>query len=1758
MIKRTFILLSLLCCLSASAQTPWRTIDSLVETKAYADAYTMIRQNYAYAKQDDTITSGGSPSYDLLRAAYGLASVGRKLSDTVSTEAILRHTLPYLAPTERALCHSLLASIYVHVSKYNKGPFDRNITDWLGSIEPTDTVFRSWDPARLNDSILSHSRAALSTSKALLQGKQVADYDFLTEHDSVNSYAALTLYEAVSYAALHNIVGTTLLFSDRGLVYSDSLYRTLVNPFALACMDIPQNGTTLYKLTILKEVAQYLISQNTDTSSVRWQTLCRELKGFVNHYTGGHRRGVFRSTGPSPIYYVDVAPVVSPDSGCFFTYRGDTSATLHIRIVPDISGALDTMSRLDKVRFALSQPVVHDFAMQVQRAGKGDGDRRRYYFPPVPVGKYSMLVANEPFPASADVPDSCLRSFYIHSFSCQTADIEPIDRANGQGLVLSTVTGQPIAGIPVSLTAIPRKEDDSVSDTLTLVAYTDTTGRYDFGPLMPEKGKFAASYSIDDQGQRLTDLGHNIYGSLSFHQEWEEGADTSVSFFLNAPVYRYTDTVHFTVTAYHQTPGDREAPRPIPHYRLRVDMKAGIYSDSITSLHLTTDDMGWAEGHIVLSKVLNPNEDYDNDFSLSSYSLNGDQLGGVQFEVDNYTLPTLSLTLNATSDTQRYGRPVCVEGRLTSRSGAAVAPDSVSYTLTQWFAYADWVKDVGNEHDGGRFLVGKGRLPVNPDGSFTLRFTPEKYEYLPYRDGEYAVYRVEVTATDPTGEEAEETLEIPVGDYTGWLSIVNYNHHGVDITGNWYSDYIEGLEAIYVSCKALDNKLLSVTARLVIETAEPQPTVVWQGDIAIPAKQTSLDKLVPAIALPDGHLRFSLTSDNPCLRPSTLQASYLGFDATMPLDSLTIFASTEKDQYHIGDTLRVRVGSAKKASAMLLVSHEGSIIMLRHLRLDHGFTHIAIPIEEKWEGTLGVSVLAYRNGQRFVGSASVNVYRPRPQLKWQWIEPEGFNLTPADSGFHVQRLFAGAPGHWRLRFTDTLGNPVQTTLALTAYDNALNNLSGHGYSPFISYSYHSSIPFRGNYNRLYCTFEQKYYRNNTKILNPAKSAPKTQKPFFALRKPEGNSRRQPSLGYPDLDMVNTLLSVGTHGYDVLYCAAATIGPDEDWFILNQQAMPQGVLRTDLSPYGPWFGNLRSDHDGIVDIRFNAPQRIARWYIDAVAMDRQGTTVFFCNTYDTYRDIMLMPNVPPFLYEGDSTSMAVRIDRYDGATAKGLDIRMYDGNKAQGKGVSKSLLDGATQVQFPMVAPRTLLPFMSRHRDFTLTATDPMHGDFVIDALSSSVNLLRRPRLHGNAYALSATDYSALQSRAKDLFHGKNNPIDISIQIIFDTLYCAAAYHNSRAVDSLIEVLDKLQLPSGGWPCRQRQKTIFNETCVLAYLKTLMLIEKECPHVKIPESFRIQRSLQLADSLMFIHWNKYPKSRNSAREWFTVHDHFSRYPLDSMYFPMRDSLFANMLKKPEKWDIQVFYRHGDTALARKMARNIVQSSAYDPNHPERGRHWKDIGNSATAQLDHIDIFEEVLHDTVLADQVRQRIRYLLPTNVWYGTNRARLISRGFIRDPHWYKEHVDNSIVLVREIKSLEEPASPDSPYGEYMITLTVTLDRPVNHLHIRSPHAACFSSHSTVSFIASSSAKFTDIQVKDVADSRIGTAAKQFAGKPDCLDIFIYSLPAGTHKLMYTVTTDRTGRFHLPPATVQCLALPWQESKKGLLQASTPAETLMR
>ncbi len=1735
------IVLLLALAATASAQTPWRTIDSLMQSRAYSDAYELAQQNYSHALEQ-------GDSYNLLRAACSMSDAGRKLYLELNEESLLRQTLPHLAPLERALCHTMLANIYANTyDGFNRSSdLALELKEELQAVDDaTDTVFRNWSRARLADSIARHTVAALA-NRPLLRSRRVADYNYIASHDTLSDYSSLTLYEAVAYAAVHNVVNDSLLFTKaNGLGYSDSLFRAMCNPFALADRHLPQGSSTLWKLGLLQEVSRFLIGNapngKPDTTSVSWQLLCRELDLFLTHFSPAWQY-TFDRPRITPAGKVEISSIVAPDDGCFFTYAGDTTAMLYLRILSSIESIIDTMANNQRLRYALSQPMLHSLTVQLM------SKKHRYSLPALPVGKYTLLVSDTPFPTSLDIPDSCLPPVNRLSFACQSAVIETVSGA--QGFVLDSYSGQPLADIPVTLRGKVSHKGDWNYDSITLMTHTDSMGRYNFRPQLPNSGILSPVISVTHQGHTYSHVhGGNDFGEYQYYPSRKKDADTLLSFLLSAPIYRYEDTVRFTVMAHkwQHSNGRRILAAPLPHCDISLQLKESMSDDYLTSIKLTTDDMGWAEGEIILSQVLDKETEYD-ELVLGVWK--NDNIEGIaRFAVDNYTLPTLTLLLHSLADTHRYGMAVDIAGRLSSRSGAAVVPTSVSYTLFQDFEFAPWTKGVGNEHSGDVFVFDYGELPIQPDGSFNYAFTPFKYEDLPYRNGEFAQYRLEVTATDPTGGEVTESIVIAVGDYTGSLNLSAYRSKDMTSYTSYNRTYIDGLEDIQAICNNLDEAPpipLAVPARLAIETDEANATLVWQGEVQLPDKSTPLSKLIPAIELPDGHLRFVLSSPNPRLHPDSLRVAHLGPDAAAPLDSTVLYASAEKNEYLVGDTLRVRVGSAKQVSALLIISHGDSLQLLRRLNLDKGFAHIAIPITEELTGTIGISVLAYHKGERFSGSYEVWAKKPLPSLRLQWLEPEGFNLTPASPDFHLQRLFAGTSTHWRLRITDSLDNPVQAALALTSYDNAITLLPDIYGQPFFSISNQFFEYYE--FNNSYCSFRRQYNHKHW-MMRPHTGQKAVQKPFFGLR-PFGISRE---LSFQDLPRLNTLLSVGTSGYDVLYYAMESEEYDDNpWRKLDNMALPSGMLRTELSPYGPWLGNLHSDRDGIVDLHFNAPQRLARWQLDGVAMDKQGTIRTLYNSYLTYRDIMLQPNVPTFLYTGDSTAFSVRIDRMDSSAAERVAVRYFGSKKLKGRYTEAVSSPASPMVQFPLIAPRALRPFAPRQVEYAFTASNPLHKDIVLDAQAGSIPLLPKPKLKGNAYPLTQADYRTLQTRSKRFFRWWKYK-DYNIGDLFDSLYIAAAFHNNSAVDTLLQMIDKAQLPGGGWPSEVGEKRLYSESASLHYLTIIRRLQQECPHVKIPASFNIKRTLQQADSLVYAYWSKYPQTVMYNNRWLTIHHYFSQYPLDTAYYLMRDSLYAVLKRNnPDSWDILTIYRQGDTALALQLAQNIVQASVFDTLHPERGRHWLFTDHSPDCLLNYIEVFEEVLHDTLLANQVRQRIRYLAPT---LNTGNARLAALGYLNHPEYATDRREANITLSRQL--IPTKNNEASPHGHYTIRLTITLDRPMSHLYLRSPHAACFSSHGEARLISSTAGRTDYISLKEL-DAQIGSVATQFAGPSNCLDIYIKLLPAGTHTVEYTVTADRSGSFLLPAATVQCMATPWGEAKKGVLQAAAPAETITR
>ena len=1768
--KKFFVLIGcLLYIYSVYSQGTWRTVDSLYRARAYADAYTLTRQCYEQSLQALAAPAAahspamqGVHAYNLFRSAVSLVKVSAKLPNPVDAESLMRRTLPKLdAYPEGALCHTYLAHVYAQklLSRNNRfGSQKESCFD-----NPADTLYSHWSTPRLADSIRAHTRAALADSLTLRRIPIASpsapfSYDFFVSHDTVTDYSDITLYEIVLYAAVKNLVNDRILYSSSdGFTYTDALFDSLANPATLVSLRLPAGGTPHGKLRLFQHAARWLQHECPDTAHASWQLFRINLMTFLAHFSEGYRRdpfGPFLPQGTLTIHQsptVTIDRLVTPDSGCFLTVSAPQPDTLYLRITPSIDMVLDNLPNDKRLAYALAQPVLHSLAIPVAKGS------HRYSFPSLPYGEYTLLSSETPFPSPNSEPDPDFRTT-AHHFVCNSAYIQPITSL--RGLLLDAADCHPLAYHPVKLRFANTPPDADSEDTLSLTTATDSLGLYDFHPLLPEGANKAVSYTTTYRGQTCTQPydGHHTYylpRSLSAASAADD-IDTVVSLFLNAHIYRPSDTVRFSAMV-HLVGPDGNA-RPLANHSLQIKVVSLYPEEVLGSTSLTTDPLGWAEGLFVISHLDSRVLDDGNPI-LDAY-IDGHFISHLcKLNIADYSLPTLSLTLQASCDTPRYARPLTIEGRIASRNGSAVTATCAAYTVRQSFGYAPWVKGVGSDHSGGSFLLLADTVAIRPDGTFTIPFTPAKHPDLPFRNGEYTQYDFEVTVTDPSGLSISESITLAVSDLAGSISILSYHDSWYDLVGGYNSNFINSLDDIFVSAESFGRTNMAVKTRVTVGLT-PLCDNVMDTIIAIPDHPVALAELLPDFPLPNGCLTITVSDLKRRFHPDTLVVTHLNFDAPLPPDSLDLFASIQHNHYRVGDTLRLRVGSPHRCSAMLLIASGDSIVTLRHLRLNRGFQRLALPLSNAMAGQLAVSLVMLRNGHPLQGHASVTVTQPNPRLQIHWTNPEGFNLTPPDEGFAAQRLYAGASQRWQLRVTDTLGRPVQANLALTAFDDAIYTLADDHY---LSGLFTTSL----NLQQYQPSISFSYYDNQSKkvaLFSPSET-PIAQTPYFDFHPTTGRKWHSFGLTFVDLPQVGAFLSVGTPGVTVLYCLSASQS------IKMVADLPEStpLVRTNLTPIGPWFGRISTDSQGTAAFTFPAPQRLSSWILQGVAIDSAGHTCQFGNRFITYRDVMLHPNLPPFLYPGDRTDIAVRLDRATPAAPGSEDrIRLCRGAKPQGRCTEAAPSPTDRTALFPIKAPRPLFTSRPRPLHYTFAALNCQHDSAtLLDALSATVPVLPVPRLSRGLYPLSRQDYRTLSDRFRSLFYPYNNHRPNDVSDLFDSLYYAVVFHRPNA-DSLLQVLSDAQLPSGGWPCIKGQKTIFNEDDILHHLSVIMKLQQECPDFRLPAAFNIERTLQLADSLMFKFWRQYPHSAHEAARWLTLHRHFAQYPLSAAYRPMHDSLYANLLAKgPDMWDILLLHRCGDTAVARRMARDILQSSHYDPAHPEAGRYWGTADHNGPQLVNYIAILEEVLHDTLSANQVRQRINYLAPTTYWPDMDRATLVSHHLLPPgltplnslpptAAVRGQQAQPLITLSREIVDMTD-ATASATVGQYAVRLTLTLSRPMDHLLLRSPSAACFAHHDDPVLIVTAGGH-GDRDVPKTFDANLSTVDLHPAEPANCMDIYLNHLPAGTYLIEYSVGADRSGRFLLPPATVECIAVCPKDLNDPRVHAATSSAFIER
>lgn len=336
-------------------------------------------------------------------------------------------------------------------------------------------------------------------------------------------------------------------------------------------------------------------------------------------------------------------------------------------------------------------------------------------------GKYLFKVRNGKVAAKAE-------------WTRQTLSIA--HRADSEALrffVADYLTGEPLEKVDLELVR---------SENTVAVVRDVALGKDGFTPL-PEEivsalKKGAVSYLVasyrDKDGFLHKTADHYIYGdagSTSFVEK--DASGTYCEVFTDKSAYNPGETVGFKAVLYR---GDIS--RSLQTFGAGTGVKAELVNPEGKTLcdkDLKTNEYGSVAGSFDL-----PAEGRNGSFQVRITS--GDLEVSKRIVVDEFILPTYDLSFDTADRLFIVGDTVEVSGKVFSFSGHLLSSAAVSYSL---------------DRRGG--TLASGRLTLEADGSFTVRFATKDDDYY----GGFLNLTVKVV--DSTGETKEFSKYVPVLDY---------------------------------------------------------------------------------------------------------------------------------------------------------------------------------------------------------------------------------------------------------------------------------------------------------------------------------------------------------------------------------------------------------------------------------------------------------------------------------------------------------------------------------------------------------------------------------------------------------------------------------------------------------------------------------------------------------------------------------------------------------------------------------------------------------------------------------------------------------------------------------------------------------------------------------------------------------------------------------------------------------------------------------
>ena len=828
----------------------------------------------------------------------------------------------------------------------------------------------------------------------------------------------------------------------------------------------------------------------------------------------------------------------------------------------------------------------------------------------LPLGAYLMEVTSD---NTGIAPQRKL--FYVSNLAVM---IQQLPDDKHRYVVVNATDGQPIAGAKIELydqwyDFNTKKDKRTVHARLT----TDENGEAYFKNV---DGNILISTSND----KFTPA-KGIYLSRDRYYEKKDN-ETKYQVYTDRALYRPGQTVHVTAIDFVNMKG--------------VDAKVPVGRDE---LDFRLCNASWKEVEMKKAKV----DEYGTasvDFELPKEGQTGmyhvsvnDQVNRF-FRVEEYKRPTFEITFPKVNEKYNWGDTVVVKATAKTYSGVPVQGAKVEYQVTRRNQLWWWGAGSAGQ------LVKTDSCVTREDGTFDVEIPLEASlsgkdeadmsDFM--RIARFFNFEVSAIVTDISGESHEGVMSLPLGTKPTILT--------VNLPKRIEADSLKTVTFAYRNASGMP---ISSRLKYRIDKGEWKDA---EANAPVSIKEYASSASSSLVWKSGVHQLEAICGQD------TLQQKFTLFSMkdTHPVEPTTEwYYQTAKTFPRDGKPVYIQVGSSENGAHIVYSIIAGNKLLEKGA-WELGDSIVTLPFTYKEEYASGI-VLNYsfvKQGKCY--TRMMSIARPLPEKK----------LNIAWKTFR-NRLTPGQKEEWTLKITTPDGKPAKAQLMSVLYDKSLDQIAPHSWN--FSLGFYQSLPncywkhnlsFRSLYlNGVYPTkyydergldvdkFDGKYfsyyaYMQAMELSKLERSsggtveAVRVQKDELVLEeakvmKIRGSNMTRVAAAAPSADKVFDAVE------EMPQFAGGT-GSDAGQFLDKVQ------VRENLNETAFFYPALESDNNGNVAIRFTLPESVTTWKFMGLAHDKEMRNGLLVDEAVAQKTVMVQPNMPRFLREGDKTTIVVKL------------------------------------------------------------------------------------------------------------------------------------------------------------------------------------------------------------------------------------------------------------------------------------------------------------------------------------------------------------------------------------------------------------------------------------------------------------------------------------------------------------------------------------